>query len=161
MNKIHFVPLVTPRIGKGVTRSVGFSHLLPSPFALLSTPSPPLRLQYLRARYGIDSQFGRTVDNMVKREMIWSYECRPRRARSEISLDPSSFALSLSVRVHRVSAALLSRRCLNVREPDNKRREMFSINPVLRMTVGCGGATASSRPSLFAREAFRACKRLV
>lgn len=87
--------------------------------------SPLVPVQYLRARCDIDSQFGTVVDNMERREMIWSYECRPWRGRFEISRGPHPLLLGFLP---------ASAYCL-IRARGNKRREMFSINLILRMTV--------------------------
>lgn len=79
-------------------------------------------VQYLKAQCDIDSQFSMAVDNMERREMIWSYECWPWRGRFEISRGPppssSSYTLTYLIRAQ-----------------GNKHREMFSINLILRMTA--------------------------
>lgn len=79
-------------------------------------------MQYFKAQCNIDSQFSTVVDNVDRREMIWSYECWPWCGRFEISRgpppSPPSYTLTYLIRAQ-----------------SNKNREMFSINLILKMTV--------------------------
>lgn len=79
-------------------------------------------VQYLKAQCDIDLQFSAAVDNMERREMIWSYECWPWRGRFEISHGPPASSSSYTLTYF-------------IRAQGNKHREMFSINLILRMTV--------------------------